>query len=300
MTDRILIDTDPGVDDAMAIAMAAADPRLSLVGLSTVFGNVRAATATRNALVLCDWLGLDVPVAEGADVSQALGRFDAVDWVHGAEGFGDMPAQAPSRGKDPRDAADLIIEASKAGLLVLAPIGPLTNVAEAMQRDPGLAARLDHLVIMGGSLSGGNVTARAEANVWHDPHAAREVLRAGANVTLVGLDVTNRVCCTADDFDRLAREAPAMGGRLREMGAFYLDFYASKGMAGCGLHDPAAILAHTDPDLFAFEETGIDVILDGDAVGETVRADGPPVRVAVDGDLDAIKERFLGLVGRLD
>ena len=300
MTDRILIDTDPGVDDAMAIAMAAADPRLSLVGLSTVFGNVRAATATRNALVLCDWLGLDVPVAEGADVSQALGRFEAVDWVHGAEGFGDMPAQVPSRGKDARDAAQFIIEASTAGPLVLAPVGPLTNVAEAMRRDPGLAGRLDHVVIMGGSLSGGNVTARAEANIWHDPHAARDVLRSGARITLVGLDVTNRVVCDAGDFDRMAREAPAMGGRLREMGAFYLRFYASKGMAGCGLHDPAAILAHTDPDLFAFEETGIDVILDGDAVGETVRADGPSVRVAIGGDVDAIKARFLDMVGRLD
>lgn len=298
---RILIDTDPGVDDAMALAMAAADPRLDVVGLTTVHGNVRAETATRNALVLCDRLGWDaVPVAEGADAPLALPPFPAVDFVHGAEGFGDLPAMAPSRGADPRSAVDLILDASREGPLLLGPIGPFTNVAAAMEADPGLGERLEAIVVMGGALAGGNVTPHAEANVWHDPHAARAVLRSGARVSMVGLDVTDRILCTQADFDRMAEEAPRVGGLLRDMGRFYLRAYARRGMAGCGLHDPAALIAATDPDLFEWEETGLDVVLDGERVGQTVRADGPPVRVAVGGDLDAVKERFLSLVGRLE
>ena len=294
---KIIIDTDPGVDDAMALALAKAEPRLEVAALTTVFGNVSAATATRNALALTEWLDLPVPVAEGAAKPLVLPEFPPVDHVHGPEGFGAMPAPAPTRTKDPRSAAELIV--AEADGAVLAPIGPFTNVARALEADPALPQRLDRIVVMGGGLARGNVTPHAEANVWHDPHAARAVLRSGGDVWMVGLDVTDRILCTRDDFAAMEAASPGAGGLLWRMGAFYLDFYASKGMAGCGLHDPAALIAVTDPDLFDWEETGLDVICEGDEIGRTVRADGPPVKVAVGGDLEAVKSRFLERVSSL-
>ena len=295
---RLVIDTDPGIDDAMAILWAASEPRIALEGLTTVFGNVRTDQATRNALRLLEWAGLDAPVAEGARGPQALPPFPPSAHVHGDEGFGAIPAEAPLRGPVPETAAEFLAREAAAGA-ALCPVGPLTNVAAALRLSPGLSGA--EVVVMGGAaFSPGNITPWAEANVYHDPHAAAEVFASGARVRMVGLDVTRRILVSRGDMAELAAAAPRLGGRLAEMADFYIGFYESIGLEGCALHDPAAVIACLHPDLFDWTETPVSVVLEGEHAGRTVpEGDGPSVLVARDCEAARIREIWMEGIGRL-
>ncbi len=298
---KLIIDTDPGVDDAMAIFYAAAAPDIELVGLTTIFGNVTTEMATRNALRLVEAAGLeDVPVAQGALKPLVLPPFPPSVEVHGAEGFGDIAAATPKGQPVAEDAADFLIRMAEAhkGELVVCPIGPLTNIAEALQRDPKFAENVKAIVIMGGSLEeGGNITPFAEANIYHDPHAADIVLQAGEKVTLVGLDVTHQILCTPTDFDAMAAQSPELGGMLQDMSHFYIAFYKRmRGFAGCSLHDPAAVIACTDPQLFERRKVALRVSCEGEDIGATLAAPDSgraPVHVCMSVDSDAVKAQFL-------
>ncbi|MEO0358259.1 MAG: nucleoside hydrolase [Pseudomonadota bacterium] len=302
---KLIIDTDPGIDDAMAIGYAVADDRIDLVALTTVFGNVHTPQATRNALRLCDWLRVDIPVAQGAMAPRALPGFPPSHTVHGAEGFGDLPAANPSRPKIDEPAAEFLVRMAHehAGELVLCPIGPLTNVAAAIDLDADFTKRLKACVIMGGSLrEGGNITDYAEANIYHDPHAADVVFSAGGNIVMVGLDVTHRTLATRGDFQALAQASPKFGGRLNDMAQFYIDFYETVGkFDGCSLHDPAAVIACIDPDLFGFEPHMMRVTCDGDRSGETFASldSIPPIQVCTKLDADALKQQFFKTLATL-
>ncbi|EKE44581.1 Inosine/uridine-preferring nucleoside hydrolase [Oceaniovalibus guishaninsula JLT2003] len=307
MTQRLkmVIDTDPGVDDAMAVFFAARTPQIDLLALTTVFGNVTVETATRNALHLCEMAGLDIPVAQGAAGPLARAPSPPSAHVHGAEGFGDLPAVAPARRAVAEDAADLLCRLAREhpGALTVCAIGPITNVAEAIRRDPAFARNVARIVFMGGAAwVPGNVTPHAEANTWNDPHALTEVLASGAPVVMVGLDVTMRVLCTAQDFARIARTDPHLGGFLDRASRFYLDFYRNvAGVEGCGLHDPAAIVAALRPDLFRMRRTALSVALDGAEIGRTRPVDdGPPIDICEDGDMEAVKALFLAAFDRPD
>lgn len=275
---KLIIDTDPGVDDAMAIFYAAAAPEIELLGLTSIFGNVTVETATRNALRLVEKAGLDVPVAEGAKAPLVLPPFKPSAHVHGAEGFGDIPAETPMGAKIEETAAEFLVRMARQhkGELVLCPIGPLTNIALAIQMDPEFADNVARIVLMGGSYEeGGNITPHAEANIYHDPHAADVVFASGAKVEMVGLDVTHRILCKPEDFADMAEAAPKLGGMLQDMSHFYLKFYASVGLLdGCSLHDPAAVIACTHPELFTHVDVPIQVVTEGDAAGATVKATG--------------------------
>ncbi len=302
---KLIIDTDPGIDDAMAIFYAAAAPEIDLLGLTTIFGNVTAKTATRNALRLLEAAGIDAPVAHGAEAPLVLPPFKPSAHVHGEEGFGDIPPAAP-RGKPiDEDAADFLCRMAREhpGELVVCPIGPLTNIAHAIQRDPEFVKNVARIVIMGGSLEeGGNITPHAEANIYHDPHAAEVVFASGARVEMVGLDVTHRVLCTEEDFEGIAVKAPALGGMLQEMSHFYLAFYRSVGkLDGCSLHDPAAVIACTHPHLFGIREEPVYVACDGEEAGMTALAkDGrAPIGVCMTVDGDAVKTLFLERLAQL-
>ncbi|MGR3542235.1 MAG: nucleoside hydrolase [Hasllibacter sp.] len=296
---RLVIDTDPGIDDAMAILWAAAEPRLTLAGLTTVFGNVRTEQATRNALRLLEWAGIDAPVAEGARAPQALPPFAPSAHVHGEEGFGAIPAEAPHGAPVAEAAAEFIARECAAGA-VLCPVGPLTNVAAALRLSPGLSGA--EIVVMGGAaFSPGNVTPHAEANVYHDPHAAGEVFASGAKVRMVGLDVTRSILVDRPDMAALARAAPRLGGRLAEMAGFYISFYEGVGLKGCALHDPAAVIACLHPELFLWEEVALRVVTEGPEAGRTVPGgDGPPVLVARECDADQIRQIWMDGIARLD
>ncbi|MGH1466505.1 MAG: nucleoside hydrolase [Cognatishimia sp.] len=270
---KLIIDTDPGIDDAMAIFYAAAAPDIDLLGLTSIFGNVTVETATRNALRLLETAGVDAPVAAGAPTPMAMPPFKPSSHVHGAEGFGDIPAATPSGQPISETAAEFLCRMAREhkGELVVCPIGPLTNIALALQLDPDFATNVDRIVLMGGSYrEGGNITPHAEANIYHDPHAAEIVFASGAQVEMVGLDVTHQILCTAQDFEAIAKGAPRLGGMLQDMSHFYLKFYASVGkFEGCSLHDPAAVIACTHPELFDGSHVQITVSCDGDSLGAT-------------------------------
>ena len=303
---KLLIDTDPGVDDAMAIFYAAADPAIDLVGLTTICGNVPTPMATRNALRLVEAAGLAIPVAEGAHAPQTIPMFEPAHFVHGDEGFGNMPAETPRGQAIDEPAAEFLVRMAREhkGELVLCPVGPLTNIAAAIRLDPDFATNCKRMVVMGGSLrAGGNITPHAEANIYHDPHAADEVLASGAEILMIGLDVTDRILCSRGDFRDLAGKAPRLGGMLAEMSDFYMDFYLDvRGLDGCALHDPAAVIACVAPELFTTERVGVAVDLAGETIGRTVEvSDGSraPFAVALDADLEAVRRRFLDTVATL-
>lgn len=297
---KIIIDTDPGIDDAMAILLAFSDPRLAVVGLTTIFGNVTTSMATRNALRLVELAGRNVPVAEGADRPLVRPPHPPADFVHGAEGFGDIPAARPKGRADPRPAARFIAEEAGAapGEITLVAIGPLTNLALALQEDPALPDLVAGVVMMGGAVRvPGNVSPRGEANIWNDPHAAEKVLAAPWKTMLVGLDVTMRVICSAGDFAGLAKAKPAAGGFLNDAVQFYFDFHRrSRNVDGCFMHDPTAIIALTDPDLFGTEDIPLVVATEGAEAGRTrevPESSRTPVEICFSVDAAAVRDRFL-------
>ena len=306
---KIIIDTDPGIDDAMAIHLAFAHPGLEVVGLTSIFGNVHTATGTRNALWLAEMAGLDCPVAEGAHAPLVLPQHPPADFVHGAEGFGDVPAASPSRLPDPRDAAQFIVDVVNAhpGEITLCPVGPLTNIALALRLDPTITEKVAEVVIMGGSVrTHGNIPPAnvAEANIWNDPHAAAEVFAADWPMTLIGLDVTEATRCSPADFAALAEASPVIGGFLNDAVQFYFGFHRQKGIHdGCFMHDPSAVLAIDRPDWFTYEEAPVRVILDGPEIGRTVldpMAGTRAVKAAVAVDSPAVRAAFLSIVAGAD
>jgi purine nucleosidase len=205
MAQKIILDCDPGIDDAMAIAFAVGSADIELVGITTVAGNVGLGKTTANALRLLDFFGAaPVPVSAGAAAPLARPAITA-EHVHGADGLRglQLPPGGPPR---PGHAVDYILDTVMAapGEITLVAVGPLTNVALALRREPALAGSVRDFVIMGGSTTRGNVTPAAEFNIAADPEAAAEVFAAGWTVTMVGLDVTLQATANADVLDRLS------------------------------------------------------------------------------------------------
>ena len=303
----MMIDTDPGIDDAMATLYAAQAPEIDLVGLTAVFGNVTVDQATRNALRLAEMANLTIPVARGCARPLIAGPFDPSYHVHGDEGFGTYPAEQPKAAPHALDAADFLIAQARqyVGELIICPIGPLTNIATAMQRDPDFATNVKKIVLMGGSArEGGNITPFAEANFYHDPHAAQIVMASRAHVTMVGLDVTHRTWATRDDMAAVADAAPRLGGFLRDITDFYIDFYVRvRGEQGCFLHDPLAIICATNPELFQTEQAPVKLILEGAEAGQTKidpAHEGYAQHIAVGVDSARVKSQFMAGLKRLD
>lgn len=301
---KAIIDTDPGVDDAMAILFAASCPEIELVGLTSVYGNVPVEMGTRNALHLVEMIGRPIPVAQGMDGPLRGRPWEPVFWIHGDQGFGALPAPRPTARAIDSHAVDFLIDQAKRhkGELVVFPIGPLTNIAAAIERDPDFARNVAQIVIMGGVVGGrGNVTPFAEANIYNDPDAAGIVLSSGAETVLVGLDVTDRTSITKEDFAALAERSPKFGGFLAAIADFYIDLYLGRGAKGCSLHDPATIIAALRPDLFQMEEGDVEVLLEGEKLGQTVL--GPRrsqrTRVSVDAQFDQVVDVFLEGIARL-
>jgi purine nucleosidase len=276
---RILFDTDPGIDDAMALLMLARDARAELVGISTVFGNAPVDITTANALTLCHRFGIDVPVARGAArplVREA--RHFPVD-IHGRDGLGDVAPQPPhARTPEPADAARFICDLARrhGGELTLVAVGPLTNLALALAHDPELPCRVQRVVVMGGAFGtlghGGNVTPLAEANVHCDPHAAAAVFGAAWPVTVVGLDVTHQVLMSTAYLDALGHEGGAEGRFMREITRRYERFYQPRTGGGIYAHDASAVACALDPSRFQAQHGALRVITEGPATGQTLQS----------------------------
>lgn len=283
---KLILDTDPGVDDAMAIAYALCHPGIELLALTTVFGNVAQEIAHRNAQYLLQRFGArHVAVAAGAIEPLVQPRLPPADFVHGADGLGNcfpasvLPLDASARHArlDSRDAADFIISEARAspGEIALVAIGPLTNVALALQREPELPHLLRELVIMGGTVDEpGNVSPLAEANFFNDPHAADQVLAGDWPASIVGLDVTHQVMLTDTHLGQLRDRAGETGRLIWDTSRFYVDFYMSAGAARrhgercCAMHDAAAVARVVVPDAFGTVAGAARVVPDGIAVGQ--------------------------------
>ena len=258
----VIVDCDPGHDDAVALLIAARHTRL--LGITTVSGNAPLELTTRNALAVGQVVGIDAPVHAGA-AAPLVAEARHAEAVHGASGL-DGPA-LPDIERSPagEDAADFIVEVARAEPgLWLVPIGPLTNVATAIRRAPGLVGELAGISLMGGSAGAGNVTATAEFNVWVDPEAADVVFRSGARIMMSGLNLTDQVVVGDGTIERLR-------GAGTEVGTFFadlLDAYCDAverltGRREGALHDPCAVLAVTHPHLFEFRPRRVVVELDG-------------------------------------
>lgn len=278
---KLIIDTDPGVDDALAIALATALPEVNLLGLTTIFGNTYVDQSSRNARYLLDFLGYDCPVAQGAALPYGADTYESCPDVHGPEGFGAI-AEVPDIGKnaDESAAAFLVRMAREnVGELVVCAIGPLTNIADALKLDPAFAGNVKSLVIMGGAFEHpGNITPHAEANIFHDAAAADFVFSTDMHIVMVGLNATMQTLLTPDDFVQMGIASPKIGGFVRDISDFYLGFYRSVGVfGGCPMHDSTAVLACIAPERFKLKPSGLRVILEGDEVGKTVADDSRPV-----------------------
>lgn len=241
---KVIIDTDPGHDDLVAIVMAS--ELAEVVAITTVSGNAPLAETTANALVAVDLIGAEVPVFSGADRPRARAPHYPVA-VHGASGLDGAPRPMTSRTLAGSDAAAAIVELADADTW-LVPIGPLTNVAAALELDPGLAQRIAGISLMGGAIAMGNVTAVAEFNIWTDPEAADIVFRSGARLVMCGLDLTTQVRYDETWVDGLGHEFVA--ALLRR----YLSGHRYGRGLGAPLHDPCAVVAVTHPELFEFAD----------------------------------------------
>lgn len=301
--EKVIIDTDPGIDDAMAILFAFLHEGIDLIGLTTIFGNVTTDIATRNALALAELAGVNVPVARGAYVPLVQEALPVADFVHGTDGFGEVPPFSPSGSAVGQTAADFICETVNAspGEIILCPVGPLTNLAIALEQDPSIAEKVKSVTVMGGSVAaGGNATPHAEANIWQDPHAAEVVFEAAWDVTLVGLDVTHQVICGPADFAGLVEAAPKLGGFLNEAAQFYFRFHEKHdGFYGCHMHDPTAVISIVQPDLFTIEQGPLEVVLEGEQSGQTVKSSDtsrPLANLCMGVDDNAVRSVFFSTI----
>lgn len=272
---RIILDTDPGIDDALALFLALASPEVQLEAITTVNGNVPLEYTTRNALALLELTGrTEILVARGCD-RPLLGSSATAAEVHGDNGLGGMVLPEAQLQPVAKHAVDVIIETVMAapGEITLVPIGPLTNIALALRHEPRLARAVREVVIMGGALRvPGNVTPSAEFNIYVDPHAAHAVLHAGWPIRLVTLDTTTRTLLKRELVERLASGGGPVAALMKGMVDYYCDIFGgARGMAAIQMHDPLCLAAAFRPDLLTWEEAYVDVELAGTlTLGETV------------------------------
>lgn len=267
----VIIDTDPGIDDSMAIFYALAAPEIDVVGITTVFGNVPVETGTENALRLLEIAGAaDIPVARGASRSLTRPYPGAVARVHGADGQGDVGLAPPLSAPVIAPASQFIIETVRArpGEITLVTLGPLTNLALVLIEYPEIVDQVKGVVAMGGNVYvPGNASAAAEANVRGDPEAAEAVLNAGWPVTMCGLDVTHRITMTDADLERIYRIDSPQCRHLARIVPMYHTFYRNNvGSDGIYVHDSTTISYLRHPDAFV-TETGAYRVDTADGIG---------------------------------
>lgn len=276
---KVIFDTDPGVDDAMALLYLHRHPGIELVGVTTVFGNAPIEITTRNAQFLHQKWKIAAPIAKGAGRAYDEGR-DAAHFapvVHGEDGLGNIgvPLEV-DHPLDEREAVQFIIDTVRAdpGNVTLVAVGRMTNLALALKADPEIAALVKEVVIMGGAFDiNGNVTPAAEANIHGDPEAADVVFTAPWKVTIIGLDVTMKTTMSSDYLAKMVEAGPAELKLLSDLSQYYIDFYRQRvGLDGMALHDSCACVYLTEPQLFETRTGPVRVVCGGIADGETIQA----------------------------
>ena len=309
----IILDVDTGVDDAFAVLFAARHPDINLLGVTCVDGNTNVDQVIANTFKVLDAAGAgDIPVARGA-VRPLLGKSEYAEYVHGADGMGDLGIAPSARKVDPRTAVELLrdlIEQSSEPV-TLVPIAPLTNIALFLRAFPETAKKLHRIVLMGGSASAGNATAAAEFNVWHDPEAAAIVFQSGVPITMYGLDVFMRPGASSEDAAQLLKSSDAAA---HFAGTLIDAFIERLHVSPITLGDYGAVACAIRPELFTSEI--FDVVVDtsqGPARGQTIcdrRApflkalepndltDAASVRVVLDLDVEAVQQLWFKTIDK--
>jgi inosine-uridine nucleoside N-ribohydrolase len=276
MVQKIIIDTDPGIVDAMAIFAALRSPDLEVLGLTTVFGNADVDACSLNALRLVELESNGhIPVARGCGKPLVIPVDSLGTAVHGKDGMGNTNLPLPHGKLDPRHAAQFIIDTvmTNPGEVTLAPLGPLTNIALAYSLEPRMAAMVKEVVLMGGcAFTLGNISPVAEANIYHDPHAAEIVFAAPWKVTMVGLDVTTRIVMHPDYLATLYAAGNPAVKLLERIQPCYQEFHDQVyGLKGAiHTHDPSVVAYLLDPELFTCEQMRVYVETEGRCIGKTI------------------------------
>ena len=297
MTRKIIIDTDPGQDDAVAILLALASPELDVLGITCVAGNVPLPLTLRNARIICELAGrTDMKIFSGcaAPLERAL---VTAENVHGKTGLDGIALPEPTMPVQSRHAVDFLIETLRsepAGSVTLVPIGPLTNIATALIKAPDIAGRIAEIVLMGGAyFEVGNVTPAAEFNIYVDPQAADTVFRSGIALTVMSLDVTHKALTTRPRIEAFR----ALPGQIGPVVASWTDFFErfdmeKYGSEGAPLHDPCTIAYLIQPELFTGRRINVEIethsaLTMGMTVADWWRVTDRPANAYFVGDLDA-------------
>lgn len=272
---KLIIDTDPGVDDAITILMAFQLPDVEVIGLTTIFGNVTTKDATQNALHLCEVAGFpDIPVAEGIPEPLKRGPPFIADFIHGSDGLGNTFPSYPKNKKIEKNACEFLVDkvSEYPGEVTILALGPLTNIALAVKKDRLFASKVKKIVILGGSFfASGNINPAAEANVYGDPEAADIVFTCGAEIVVIGLNVTTQVLMTYQDLCELRDSEGRYGRYIYNICQFYRDWHVkSDGIDGIYLHDPTCFAALLKPHLFEFKKGAVRVETQGICTGHTL------------------------------
>jgi purine nucleosidase len=297
MSRRIIIDTDPGTDDAVAILLALASPELEVIGICAVAGNVPLAQAEWNARSICGLAGrAELPVHAGCPRAIGVTAAPGGDSIHGGQGLGDLVLPAPSAASRAQHAVDFLIESlrgSPAGSITVCALGPLTNIATALIIAPEIAGHMAELVIMGGaSRAGGNVTPAAEFNIHCDPHAAAIVLASGAPITMVPLEVTQQVLNTPERVERVHALGNCCGAAAATLMLPPQPRGEAVGRRTVALHDPCVIGWLLAPKLFDGAKVNVEIetqsrLTSGMTVVDWRRVSGRPANARVLHTVDA-------------
>jgi inosine-uridine nucleoside N-ribohydrolase len=270
---RVIIDTDPGVDDAFAILLALNSPELKIEALTVVPGNVEGKQGLENALKIASLANrCDLTIAGGAQHPLNQKLITAQYW-HGRNGLAGVELPEPKCKADPRFGPDLIIELvhKYPHEITLIPVGPLTNIALAVSKDPSIVPLVKDIVIMGGSITGGNVNGAAEANIYNDPEAAAIVFNAGWMVTMIGSDVGERTLILRKHVADLDSQHGPESDFVAKLADYYLSASEKSGYSGAAMYDPLAVATAIDPTLVTLKDMHVDVETKGEFTrGETV------------------------------
>ena len=312
---KIVIDCDPGIDDAMAIVLAMQHSGFEVVGISTMFGNAYVDQATRNALTVVELSGRTIPVYQGAAKPRRIAIEPPPDFVHGKEGLGNTNHPPPKSRPQKKSAAQFLVDTARTfpGQITLVAVGRLTNLADAIKLDSRFTSNIREVVLMGGAFHvPGNVSPVAEANISGDPDAADIVLTAPWSVTMLALNTTTKVKLSDEILLRIRDRNDRFGRFIWSITRFYMDFHknVNRVEGGFYVHDPSAIMFLIDPRLFTIRKGPVRVVTDGIALGETImpaydyQLELPPwrgrpeVTTATDVDVKRFLETFESVMTR--
>lgn len=303
----IILDCDPGHDDALAIIFAAFDPRIELLAITTVAGNGPIEKVTENALRICALVGIEVPVAKGAATSLG-GSSESAPNIHGESALDGAELPSPTYAISDKSAVELIahlVRSSVSPISIVA-TGPLTNIATFIRDYPELLMKVKDLTFMGGSAGRGNRTPYAEFNIWADPEAADIVVKSGLKITMCGLDVTHQALVTSEIFDSLTAMKSPVATTIIGLLKFFAQTYDEVfGLPHPPLHDPVAVAVLADPSIMKSRMVNVEVELNGDLTrGATVvdlhkvTGRSPNIEVALDLKVELFWQYMLAAVAK--